>query len=108
QGRGTAFHYTLKYDTSVWYPSGAQGAVSWQPVSNWGWAGQTNVILGSVSYLLAQAGTCSGDGNPYTTYYGWSYQDSFGVTHPFNMGGVSNDTAVWKNLPPQTDNDAGA
>ena len=90
-GRGTPFNYTLKYDTSVWYPGGAPGAVKWQPVSNWGWAGQSSVVFGSLTYLVPVSGTCTADGKPYTIYYGWSYQDKFGVSHPLNISGLSND-----------------
>jgi hypothetical protein len=90
-GRGTPFSYTLKYDSSVYYPTGAAGSVKWQPVNNWGWAGQSSVVFGSVSYVTSVSGTCSADSKQYTIYYGWSYQDKFGVTHPFNAAGVSTD-----------------
>jgi hypothetical protein len=30
-GRGIPFSYTLTYDSSVWYPSSANGATAWQP-----------------------------------------------------------------------------
>ena len=80
-GRGTAFKYNLTYDSSVWYPVSGSGSLTWQPVSNWGWAGITNVMLGSASYLVAESNSCAA-GN-YTAYYGWYYQDGFGVIHTF-------------------------
>jgi RHS repeat-associated protein len=91
QGRGTPFSYTLKYDSSVWYPTGPSGNIKWQPANNWGWAGQSSVIFGSVSYLVSVAGTCAADGKAYSVYYGWSYQDKLGISHPFNVAGVSSD-----------------
>src|SRR6266705_6043825 len=40
-GRGLNFTYDLSYESSVWYPVGASGSQTWQPVQNWGWRGQT-------------------------------------------------------------------
>jgi len=91
-GRETPFNYTLKYDSSVWAVVGGSQGASWQPVTNWGWGGQSSVIFGNITYAVAVQDTCSADGLPYTTYSGWSYQDSFGVTHPFSMWSISNDT----------------
>jgi hypothetical protein len=55
-GRGVPFTYDLSYDSSVWYPVGVSGSQTWTPVSNWGWRGITDAIvgtLGSVSQLSA-------------------------------------------------------
>src|SRR6266851_8483322 len=43
-GRGTNFTYDLSYDSSVWYPAGVSGSQTWQPVTNFGWRGQTEVV----------------------------------------------------------------
>src|SRR5215831_18090142 len=43
-GRGTSFDYDLTYDSSVWSPVTSGGTTTWQPVSNWGWRGQTEVL----------------------------------------------------------------
>ena len=78
-GRGTNFTYDLSYDSSVWYPAGATGSQSWQPVGNWGWRGQTEAATGYVSYFPVVF-NCSG-GQHYTFYTEWAYHDSFGAAH---------------------------
>src|SRR5437763_16778075 len=50
-GRGTNFTYDLSYDSSVWYPVTSGGVTSWQPVTNWGWRGQTESATGYISYF---------------------------------------------------------
>src|SRR5579863_6191631 len=45
-GRGTDFTYSLGYDTSVWYPVGASGHQTWQPVGGWGWFAQAPLVGG--------------------------------------------------------------
>ena len=90
-GRGMPFTYDLKFDNSMWYPSGPSGNVGWQPVNNWGWAAQSDALLGSATYFITTTQTCSVDSKVYAIYYGWSYRDTLGVSHPFNMPGVSND-----------------
>lgn len=42
QGRGLSFHYALSFDNSVWYPVTSGSTAQWQPVSNWGWRGETH------------------------------------------------------------------
>jgi hypothetical protein len=49
---GFNFTYDLTYDSSVWYPVGASGQQSWQPVGNWGWAGVTQVFTGQINDIL--------------------------------------------------------
>jgi len=56
-GRGTNFTYDLRFDSSVWYPVGVSGSQNWQPVTNWGWRGQTEVAVGYVTYSTTQR-TC--------------------------------------------------
>src|SRR6266568_3288938 len=91
-GRGTDFTYDLTYDTSVWYPVGASGSQTWQPVANWGWRGQTEVALGYVSYSLTQTPTCYFGGiyqGIMYSYHDWYYHDSFGVAHWFPSVGTT-------------------
>lgn len=93
-GRNTSFSYTMSYDSSVWYPTTVNGTMTWQPVYNWGWRGQTEVGTGYVS----------GSQSTYTCYYtvgriqyigyirtsttNYMYHDPWGVPHPFS--GTSN------------------
>lgn len=83
-GRGTDFTYDLSYDSSVWYPVTSNGTTSWQPVSNWGWRGQTDAATGHISYQLWI------DSQPHCVYYyyqNWVYYDSGGAPHPFSGSG---------------------
>jgi hypothetical protein len=84
-GRGMAFTYDLNYDNSVWYPVGAIGSQTWQPVLNWGWRGQTEVATGYLSHNTGQ--TKCFDGGPQW-YWGWRYtnyvyHDPWGAAHSF-------------------------
>jgi len=89
-GRGSGFSYDLVYDNSVWYPVGVSGSQTWQPVSNWGWAVQTQVPTGYLSYATTQIKvTCTSQGHVYKTYnlnqYTYkTYYDKFGVGHTVN------------------------
>ena len=83
---GFNFTYDLSYDSSVWYPAGASGNQTWQPIGNWGWRGQTEVATGYVSYDSTTSQWCLFAGQYYgsqTTYSNWVYHDSFGVSHGF-------------------------
>jgi len=87
-GRGLPFTYHLGYDTSVWYPVGASGSQSWQPVQNWGWISETEGATGSL--------------NSATTIYYWpgfycvydstyfDYLDPFGIPHPIPLEAAGN------------------
>ncbi len=81
-GRGTNFTYDLSYDSSVWYPVGVSGSQTWQPATNFGWRGQTEVLAGYVSATVTQVSVCNGQGSLYTAS-NWVYHDSFGVPHAF-------------------------
>jgi RHS repeat-associated protein len=90
-GRGILpFTYNLSYDSSVWYPVGVSGSQSWQPVANWGWRGQTEVATGYVSYWRSQR-SCRLGTRPDWYWVYWNiytytaYNDQFGVSHPFNL-----------------------
>jgi RHS repeat-associated protein len=88
-GRGTNFTYTLSYDSTVWYPVGSSGSQSWQHIGNWGWASQTQAVLGYVSYGSTYTTQCLLDPGPPrlygTTYWykQWYYVDEFGTFHSF-------------------------
>lgn len=83
-GRGMPFNYDFGYDSSVWYPVAASGTLSWQPVLNWGWRAQTEMLAGYVTYSEVVV-TCLLSGHPISntilTY--WAYHDPRGVVHPF-------------------------
>lgn len=85
-GRGTDFTYNLGFDSSVWYPVGSSGNQSWQFVWNWGWAGQTQITTGYVTYrrLIGDCGTGKGR-VPYDIYTYTFYNDQFGTPHPINL-----------------------
>jgi len=91
-GRGTPFTYTLTYDSSVWSPVGVSGSQTWQPVSNWGWASQTQAAIGQVNYTRTSTIRCRlnpGELPPqYGTvyiYWDWYYVDEFGTFHPSGL-----------------------
>jgi RHS repeat-associated protein len=88
-GRGLPFTYDLSYDSSVWTPVTSGSTQAWQPVTNWGWRGQTEAAMGYItnsSKLL----TCHEfvNGRWQTVYrtetYNFVYHDSFGVAHAFS------------------------
>jgi RHS repeat-associated protein len=87
-GRGTAFQYNMSFDSSVWYPVGSSGSQSWQPVTNWGWRGQTEAAVGYVSYVTGTFhGTIIGPPLQHCTstdHTNFVYHDIFGVPHPFS------------------------
>ena len=102
-GRGMAFTYDMVYDSSIWYPVGASGSQTWQPVWNWGWAGQTQVATGYVTYMWQQGGCNLGTRtDPYNVYYDiytfTYYYDQFGRSHDIyqavddNFGQCPHDT----------------
>jgi RHS repeat-associated protein len=86
-GRGIPFSYTLVYDSSVWYPVGSSGSQIWTPVANFGWAGQTQVSTGYVSYISSQF-ECFDGTQKYSSpeANGFQYHDPFGAVHPFVTG----------------------
>jgi hypothetical protein len=94
-GRGTDFTYDLSYDSAVWYPVGASGSQTWQPVTNWGWRGQTEMAIGYITYNHTTT-NCTLDVFPrqygiVDHYSGWVYHDSFGVPHSFALNVYSNE-----------------
>jgi RHS repeat-associated protein len=93
-GRGLPFYYILSYDSSVWYPTGTAPNQAWTPVTNWGWRGKTEVSIGYTSYSSKQM-RCkdldSGNWVYFNIYFRWTYHDSFGVPHVFDV--ASQDSA---------------
>src|SRR6266852_2334543 len=99
-GRGTDFTYDLSYDSSVWYPVTSGSTTNWQPVVNWGWTGITPTTTGyatyQVGYMSCQYYNIDLRRNIteyYTKYYGWTYFDSFGISHGMYGGMVTNGGA---------------
>jgi len=88
-GRGTAFTYSLSYDTSTWYPVTTNGVNTWTPVVNWGWHIQTEPTTGYVSASIISSTTCPGTkSNPFggsrVVSGNWKHHDRLGVSHPFS------------------------
>jgi len=89
-GRGLPFAYDLSYDSSVWYPVGASGSQSWQPVGNWGWRGFGEAAVGYIERSVSSI-VCLGTGGGIIglhqtgtqSTYGWAYHDYFGVRYYF-------------------------
>jgi len=91
-GRGMNFNYDLSFDSSVWYPSAANGTGIWIPVTNWGWRGITEVATG---YVTSKSHTiyCANPDYPPTppptirsVYWDtFVYHDVFGSPHPFDV-----------------------
>ena len=95
-GRGLPFTYDLVNDTSVWYPVGAIGNQFWQPIPNWGWAGQTQVTTGYVTYSQVQTGCNLGtridpEYVTYNIYTFINYYDQFGRSHSLDNTQLSDD-----------------
>lgn len=90
-GRGLPFFYNLVFDSSVWYPTSVNGSQVWTPVQNFGWAGQSQIVTGYLTYSQMEQETVSpsckpGDpGNDLTTTISnVVYHDGFGIGHPFD------------------------
>ena len=81
-GRGMPFTYDLSYDSSVWYPSSSSGTLTWTPVQNWGWRGQTEAAVGYITYTSSSGVKCNPDGHE-THLTNYVYHDMFGVPHNF-------------------------
>jgi len=83
---GFNFTYDLSYDTSVWFPVGASGSQTWQPVYNWGRRAQTEAGTGYVSYAMLTL-PCTPITNPphgtRTMVFGYTYHDPWGIPHHF-------------------------
>jgi RHS repeat-associated protein len=85
-GRGMNFSYVLSYDSSVWSKLSSNGTITWQPVLNWGWTGQTEVKTGYISYTRYSQ-LCDVQGPPFPSYYffqNFVYYDAWGAAHPFS------------------------
>jgi hypothetical protein len=86
-GRGMPFNYTLTFDNSVWYPSNVSGSSAWTPVFNWGWAAQTPVVTGELTYSSSSTKCYDQPPGFYwgTRYTHFVYYDPFGTVHQFNL-----------------------
>lgn len=104
-GRGTALTYDLGYDSAIWYPVGSSGNQTWQPIGNWGWSTQTQMLTG-VAFVIANGGACyttilghTKQTGSFITYTGWEYTDPRGEQHFYNSStragwGVCNGQTV--------------
>ncbi len=99
-GRGTAFSYSLAYDSAVWNPS----ASVWAPTSaTWGWTANTQAVTGYISYTASQA-ACFVYPTlyQYTIWAGWQYHDTVGMTHTFLGEAISNGASPCTGYPPSS------
>ena len=107
-GRGTDFTYDLSYDSAVWYPATSGSTKSWQPVSNFGWRGITEIATGYISFNYWTA-KCEGDDlklHPYYVWDTWVYHDAFGTNHRFPNAILVQDTWSCSLYNQQTDDTA--
>jgi hypothetical protein len=88
-GRGTAFSYSLSYDSSVWYPATSNGITSWANQSNWGWTVNSPALGGSVSTTTKPNWPCSFiNESGQVVHYSVTatiistFVDPFGTSHP--------------------------
>jgi RHS repeat-associated protein len=93
-GRAMNFTYDLIYDSSVWYPTGSGSTSVWQPVVNWGWAGQTEVATGYLNAAETISYPCGSGSGDLVTYTNFIYYDNFASGHSF-AGSVN----VWEGSP---------
>jgi RHS repeat-associated protein len=85
-GRGTNFTYDLTYDSSVWSPVNSGSSQVWSPVWNWGWAGQTQILTGYVTYSVTHSTCGTGrDRVVYSTYTYILYVDQYGTSHSIGL-----------------------
>jgi hypothetical protein len=88
-GRGLPFDYALSYDNSIWYPVGAQGSQTWQPISSFGWQGLSNAGIAyigySMTYYLGHCGYMGQSTYQQWTYNNFVYHDEFGARHGFGQ-----------------------
>ena len=87
-GRGVAFQYSLRYDSSFWVPTTVGSAKYWQPETKWwGWSATVEPVGGYVTYKSQQM-KCIPDNGSWYYYYKRTYSgyvDRGGVKHPFNL-----------------------
>src|SRR5208337_2586690 len=101
-GRGTAFRYNLAYDSSLWTPVVVSGSTVWQPAPSWGWQGQTEILMGYVTYSTTANRCYDPDFGWQTgTTYTWSgYRDPYGVNHRFILRTSDNPLVGQDNCVP--------
>lgn len=98
-GRGLPFSYILTYDSAVLFPASVNGNLQWQPVSNWGWNGVTQVVTGYITYVTTP-GFCFIHKNQvnFNVYSNFIYYDSLTTAHTFNLAVSSPTTCT--GVPP--------
>ena len=87
-GRGIPFTYSLKYDSSIWYPATSNGIQVWTPVTNFGWPAQQELAQGKI-YSTAFTHVCyDPDTDTDIESQHWKYtgfKDSSGTMHPISL-----------------------
>ena len=106
-GRGIPFRFNLGYDSSVWSPVTTNGINSWVPSQNWGWADETQVPLGYLSYSTTKSVITINEGRVVvtqtcSTYLHWVYFDPYGGVHPFPLADTQNCTPPGSKSPTTT------
>jgi RHS repeat-associated protein len=99
-GRGMPFYYNLSYDSSVWYQTTVSGKITWTPVQNFGWRGDTEIATGYLSVNISAVSTQRESYTCYTTtYQNFVYHDPYGILHPFVGSTVLYTGATQCDLP---------
>ena len=81
---GRNFTYNLSYDSSIWNAVGSSGNVTWQPVFNFGWHGQTEATTGWANFTSQITNFCNQQqGLVWIDRSGYVYHDPWGVPHHF-------------------------
>jgi len=95
KGRATDFNYSILYDSSVWYPTAANGVTTWQPVGNFGWTADSAPTLGFLTGAMISKirTTCVNDGGKTVPAFvlsigNYVYTDKFGARHAFTGSAV--------------------
>jgi hypothetical protein len=90
-GRGMPFTYALTYDSLVWTPVTASGAIQWQPLSRtWGWGEVGQAVTGYVLTTVENEGCVVVQNGerivyPYVVDVTQGYVDSSNTLHPITI-----------------------
>src|SRR5216684_8682349 len=88
---GFNFSYDLSYDSSVWSRVTSGGTTGWQPITNWGWRGQTEAATGYIAFN-ATVTFCYTNRIPtgsISTLTNWFFHDPWGIPHAFAGTAIS-------------------
>lgn len=86
-GRGSSYSYSLSYDTSVWYPTGASGSQTWTHVPQYGWVFPPAAGWLTDNLEATFQEPCDPPSNmTMNTFYAYGqfvYHEINGTSHPF-------------------------